>query len=455
MKIEKIIDENQGGVVLFLGRITNFTPEELTNFLEDKGMVYANKYRGEEVVLVVLSTMLTPLEEQTSYELYDAKIPEVRLEEFEVFYTKYIKPNTLMMSLKLSNDQERLKRLLKNEAFNDEVYLKLFKMYDWKNDGVYENDENRDVTITFVKRFFKPDGFRDPAMVYSPITLSNIARDAKESAILEAMLTMPNHEIKQSRKEDLRPKNLRELVALNSAVSKESIRYLLSFNDIRINSFLACNDAIGLREQEHIYTQANEVTKIMLTQNSNLEDKLFIKLLEEDDEVIKSLLTFQKIEDKRLEALLAKKFSDELLVYLGENQKISKVVEKLLGLSQALDYKLASNKLLSTMLLNQLYAKYGNAFMLPLSSNVNLSVALLETFYQYGGFEVLCHISANPSTPKHILTELCERNNHALNRHLAVNPSVDLFYLEAFQLDTELMMLMTQNQTFLESIAHK
>lgn len=455
MKIEKIIDENQGGVVLFLGRITNFTPEELTNFLEDKGMVYANKYRGEEVVLVVLSTMLTPLEEQTSYELYDAKIPEVRLEEFEVFYTKYIKPNTLMMSLKLSNDQERLKRLLKNEAFNDEVYLKLFKMYDWKNDGVYENDENRDVTITFVKRFFKPDGFRDPAMVYSPITLSNIARDAKESAILEAMLTMPNHEIKQSRKEDLRPKNLRELVALNSAVSKESIRYLLSFNDIRINSFLACNDAIGLREQEHIYTQANEVTKIMLTQNSNLEDKLFIKLLEEDDEVIKSLLTFQKIEDKRLEALLAKKFSDELLVYLGENQKISKVVEKLLGLSQALDYKLASNKLLSTMLLNQLYAKYGNAFMLPLSSNVNLSVALLETFYQYGGFEVLCHISANPSTPKHILTELCERNNHALNRHLAVNPSVDLFYLEAFQLDTELMMLMTKNQTFLESIAHK
>ncbi len=455
MKIEKIIDENQGGVVLFLGRITNFTPEELTNFLEDKGMVYANKYRGEEVVLVVLSTMLTPLEEQTSYELYDAKIPEVRLEEFEVFYTKYIKPNTLMMSLNLSNDQERLKRLLKNEAFNDEVYLKLFKMYDWKNDGVYENDENRDVTITFVKRFFKPDGFRDPAMVYSPITLSNIARDAKESAILEAMLTMPNHEIKQSRKEDLRPKNLRELVALNSAVSKESIRYLLSFNDIRINSFLACNDAIGLREQEHIYTQANEVTKIMLTQNSNLEDKLFIKLLEEDDEVIKSLLTFQKIEDKRLEALLAKKFSDELLVYLGENQKISKVVEKFLGLSQALDYKLASNKLLSTMLLNQLYAKYGNAFMLPLSSNVNLSVALLETFYQYGGFEVLCHISANPSTPKHILTELCERNNHALNRHLAVNPSVDLFYLEAFQLDTELMMLMTKNQTFLESIAHK
>jgi len=264
---KKIIMENQGGTVLFLGRVTNFTAEEISNFLEAQGMKYADKYEEQEVAIVVLSTMMTPLEEQHSYTLYNAKIPEFRLAQFEEFYTKHIKPNTLMMSLKLSNDQERLKRLLKNSSFGDEVYLKLFKMYDWGADGVYDNDANRDTTITFVDRFYKPDGFRDPAMVYSPITLSNIARDAKKPAILDAMLTMPNHEIKQSRKEDLRPKNLRELVALNPMISRENIRYLLSFNDSRINSFLACNDAINLKEQEYIYRQANEVTKIMLTQN--------------------------------------------------------------------------------------------------------------------------------------------------------------------------------------------
>jgi len=343
MNIEETIQENQGGTVLFLGRVSNFTPEELTNFLEAQGMNYADKYSGQEVALTVLSTMLTPLEDDYSYTLYDAGVPEARLEEFEVYYTKHIKPNTLMMSLKLSNDQERLKRQLKNESFSDEVYLKLFKMYDWGEDGVYDNDENRNVTISFVDRFYRPDGFRDPAMVYSPITLSNIARDAKTSEILDAMLTMPNHEIKQSRKEDFRPKNLREIIALNANISHENIRYLLSFNDNRIKSFLACNNAITREAQELIFQNADEVTKRMLTQNNSLDEKLFAELLKSDDEIVQSLLTFQKVTESRLKAVLEVNLKEELLAFLGENQKISEVVENLIGINRLLDQKLASN----------------------------------------------------------------------------------------------------------------
>ena len=452
MNIENIIQQNQGGTILFLGRVTNFTPEELTNFLEDKGMKYADKYMGQEIALVVLSTMLTPLEEETSYDLYDAKIPEARLVQFEEFYTTHIKPNTLMMSLKLSNDQERLKRLLKNEAFSDEVYLKLFKMYDWGVDGVYENDENRDVTITFVERFFRPDGFRDPAMVYSPITLSNIARDAKTADIIDAMLTMPNHEIKQSRKEDLRPKNLREIVALNPNISHESIRYLLSFNDDRINSFLACNNAIRIDAQELIFQKANEVTKLMLTQNDSLDDKLFIELLKSDDEIVQSLLTFQKITAERLEHILEANLSSDVIALMGENRYIGEVVEKLMGIDKALDYALASNVLLSTQQLTSLYKTYADELMLALSSNPNLDVVLIEQFYKSNNEEVIKNLAANPSTPKALLGELCERNEHDINRSLALNPSVELVYLEQFALDSELIMLMTQNQTYLASV---
>ena len=452
---KKTMMENQGGTVLFLGRVTNFTAEEISNFLEAQGMKYADKYEEQEVAIVVLSTMMTPVEEQHSYTLYNAKIPEFRLVQFEEFYTKHIKPNTLMMSLKLSNDQERLKRLLKNSSFGDEVYLKLFKMYDWGADGVYDNDANRDTTITFVDRFYNPDGFRDPAMVYSPITLSNIARDAKDPAILDAMLTMPNHEIKQSRKEDLRPKNLRELVALNPMISRENIRYLLSFNDIRINSFLACNDAINLKEQEYIYRQANEVTKIMLTQNNSLEDTLFKELLGADEEIVKSLLTFQKLNEKRLAYILEKAFSDELLAYMGENQSIASILKDVIGLNRVLDYTLASNRSLDKFSLESLYERYGDELMLPLSSNPNISVALLEQFYNSKNREVVQNIATNPSTSKEILKELCERNEHELNRYLVLNPSVDLLYLETFALDSELIMLMSQNQTYLDSIIKK
>ena len=451
-KIEEIIKNNQGGTVLFLGRVTNFTTEELTNFLESQGMMYADKYRGEEIALTVLSTMLTPLEEESSYTLYDAQVPEVRLAQFEAFYTTHIKPNTLMMSLKLSNDQERLKRQLKNSAFSDEVYLKLFKMYDWGADGVYDNDENRDATISFVDRFYQPDGFRDPAMVYSPITLSNIARDTKNSAVLDAMLSMPNHEIKQSRKEDLRPKNLREIVALNPHIAHENIRYLLSFNDDRINSFLACNDAIRVDAQVLIFQKADEVTKLMLTQNNSLDDTLFKELLKSDDEIVKSLLTFQKLTKSRVNSILEANLNEDVLELMGENQQIEEVVEALMGLNKSLDYKLASNKALNSEQLTTLYEKYGDEFMVPLSSNPNLEPKLLELFYAKGDEEVVLNIASNPSTPQAILDELAEKNIHKFNRSLALNFSTKLAYLEQFALDSELIMLMTKNSTYLESV---
>jgi hypothetical protein len=451
MKTEEIIKNNQGGTVLFLGRVTNFTPEELTNFLEAQGMNYADKYRGQEIALTVLSTMMTPLEDDISYELYDAKIPEIRLIQFEEFYTKYIKPNTLMMSLKLSNDQERLKRLLKNSSFTDEVFLKLFKMYDWGNDGVYDNDDNRDSTITFVDRFFRPDGFRDPAMVYSPITLSNIARDAKESAILDALLTMPNHEIKQSRKEDLRPKNLREIVSLNPNLAHENIRYLLSFNDDRINSFLACNNSVLVDAQELIFQKSNEVTKLMLTQNENLDDRLFIELLKSEEEIVSSLLTFQKITNLRLKAILEANLNESIIESMGENKQID-VIDKIIGLTRGLDYRLASNHQLNTEELNGLYCEYGDEFVLALTLNPNLEPKLLDSFYAKEDEAITLNIASNPSTPQAILDELGEKNIHQFNRGLAVNPSTKLSYLEQFALDSELIMLMTKNQTYLNSI---
>lgn len=452
MKIEEIIENNQGGTVLFLGRVTNFTPKELSLFLEVQGMNYTNRYNGQDIALTVLSTMVTPLEEEFSYELYDKGIPEVRLAQFEEFYTKYIKPNTLMMSLKLSNDQERLKRLLKNSAFSDEVFLKLFKMYNWGDDGVYENDENRDVTICFVERFYRPDGFRDPAMVYSPITLSNIARDAKTADILDAMLTMPNHEIKQSRKEDLRPKNLREIVALNPNISYEIIRYLLSFNNNRVNSFLACNSSVGVDGQRVIFNSSDDITKLMLTQNDSLDDDIFLELLNEKEEIVASLLRFQKITSLRVKYILEHKFSNETLSILGENRLISEVVSELIGLARELDYRLASNVEIENSLLSLLYDRYGDEFIVPLSSNRNLSTQLLREFYKSDNREVILNLASNRATPKDILRELAQRDEHEINCKLALNPSVELEYLQQFALNTELIMLMSQNETYLASV---
>jgi len=448
-KLEKIISENQKGVVLFLGRVTNFTAEELGNFLEAQGMSYAEKYTGQEVALLVLSSMMTPLEEDLSYELYDLNVPDVSLQAFESFYTTHIKPNTLLMSLKLSNDQERLIRLLKNEAFADDVYLKLFNMYDWRGEGIHETDNNRDITISFVTRFYKPDGFRDPAMIYAPTTVMNIAQETANSDVLDAILSMPNHQIKVSRFEQHRPRNLRETVAFNESISQLNIKRLMGYHDTSLDYFLAANSALASAEQEILYARATEETMLMLAHNENLSDELFEKLLSQSDNVVKTLFTYQPMSELRV-LLLSEHHH---LAYVGKNQTITSVIAQLLAFNdETLDREIASNSTIASDILLKLYDKYGESIGNSLAQNENLPTRLFHEFYARNNREIIEFLATNRATPKEILSELCELKERELNRLLASNPSVDIYYLREFQLDTSLIRILADNETYGKSV---
>jgi len=449
-KIEEIIQNKQGGTVLFLGRVTNFTVEELSNFLEVQGMSYADKYIGQDdIALLVLSSMMTPLEEDLSYELYDAKVPDVTLKDFEAFYTTHIKPNTLLMSLKLSNDQERLLRLLKNEAFLDDVYLKLFKMYDWNGEGVHENNNNRDITISFVKRFYRPDGFRDPAMIYAPTTVVNIAQESNNFEVLDAILTMPNHEIKVSRYETNRPKNLRETVAFNEALSLEAIKRLLSYQDKSIDYFLCSNPTLRESDLELLYGRVDRDSKLMLTQNSKLSDRLFEKLLWDGDEVVKSLLSYQEMSEYRLGLVE----DSEFIAYLGQNETITNIITNLIELnSRELDFQLASNSVVNFEILEKLYEKYADEILFMMAHNPNLSTEFFLMLHKKNEYNIDEALATNHSTPKEILSTLCERKDRELNRLLASNPSVNIKYLREFQLDTSLIRILANNETYGNSV---
>jgi hypothetical protein len=447
--MKNILKNSKNGTALFLGRVTNFTDIELTNFLEEHGLKYANRYENQDdIVLVILSSMLTPLEEQISYDLYDMGLPDVTLAKFEEYLTSHIKPNSLIMSLKLSNDQDRLKRLLKNEAFSDEVYIKLFGLYNWHGKGVHESDDNRDITITFVKRFYRPDGFRDPAMIYAPTTLMNIAQDTKDSILLDTMLDIPNHKIKISQRGERRPKSLRELIAFNEHLSKRGIKRLLGFNNSDINYFLASNSALGSRGQMSIFNRADIDTKMMLAHNSNLSDTLFEELLRDDEEIVKTLLSFQILNIDRLE-MVVKKVDREVLSYIGYNPTAIDVIDLLLDLrDKKLDFGLSSNSSISTKYLKELYNRYGRDIAIEICKNQNISKEMAEEFYRWKKRDIIKTLAQNISTPKKILDELCKLNDRELNMLLASNSSVSLYYLQQFQLDPSLIMILAKNETY-------
>lgn len=448
--IETVFKAQPGGTVLFLGRVTHFSSAELQHFLEAQGMIYADNYTEQEVVLLILSSRMTPAEEQHSYLLYDAGVPDTTLEQFEQYMSTHIQPKMLLMSLKLSGDQERLRRLLGNEAFPDTLYLKLLEMYDWGSDGIHENDANRDVTISFVKRFYHPDGFRDPAMIYAPSTMMIIGRESDNPAVLEAILSMPNHEIKVSRYEQKRPKNLREMVAFNPHISAKILKRLLAYAILDIDYFLASNAAVGAEALERLYARSNSQIKRMMAQHPSLPDTLFMRLLEEtDEETVQGLLVFQSFDEKRLNAV----WGHQYIAYLGANRQIGAYIQRLLDCQDdILDTALASNPSVASSCLEKLWERHSDTIAAPLAANPNITSEMAQRLYVLGEKKVLEALAANASTPVAILDAMCELENRELNRFLASNPSVKITWLRRFQLDTSLLRILAGNKTYGEEI---
>ncbi len=443
--IEKAFENARGKSVLFLGRLKNFTAEEVKIFLKQYRADFTEKL-DENVAVVIESTMLNPPQEEVSYEVYKQKIPTFRLDEFEKLYAQKITPDSLLMSLKLSNDQSRIIRLLKNEAFDDAMYLKLFKLYDWKGLEVHESDENRDVTTTFVKRFYNPEQFMDPAMIYSPVTLMTIVAESDDAEVLEAMLSFPHYEIKIS-KNERRPRTLKEMIALNTHANEVTLKQLSRFKNLDIDYFLVQNDSLSHRLQEEIYERATYETKKMLTQNQNLSDALFDKLLQEDEEIVSYLFTFAKIDENRLEKVRG----HQHFAVLGDGEGIEEVLPILLEIDdEKLHYKLAENPLVKAASLEKIYARYGEKMIPALCANPHTPTNMLEAFSKMGDFDVI--LAANPSTPTEILIAYFNLSDDALNLALASNEALPIEYLQQLQLDSSLMNTLANNKTFTKNL---
>jgi len=443
--MKTLFQQYSGGTVLFLGRMTQLTPQEIAVFLEEQGMHYSDRYEGEEVALLVLSSMLSPEEEQLSYRLYEAGVPDVSLEHFLQYYSSQIQPNSLLMSLKLSNDQMRLRRMLANDALDEALFLKLMMLYDWGGDGVMESDANRDVTVSFIKRFFRPESFRDPAMIYAPTTLMIIAGQSRDPMVLATLLTMPNHQVKTSRYEQRKPANLREAVAFNTAVDRPTVRKLLAYRDGGIDYFLAANTALDREALWEIYRRSDSAVREMMAHNEALPEELFEALLQREEAVQQALLTHQSLRPSQIERLLA----HPLRHYLGANRSVTDALAQLLALEDAqLDSVLAANPVAGPDTQQLLYRRYGTKIAAALAANPSLEASLAMKLFEHALPEVEEALAANSATPPEILDRLCQRESPSLNPHLAANPSVDIYWLRQFQLDTSLIRILAENRTY-------
>jgi len=448
--IEELIKKSNSKNILFLGKLINLTPKEIESFLNKEGLNFCQEYEEDkDYTFVVLSSILNPYDEEISYEVYNRGIKDIKLEQFEAYYISKIKPNSLLMSIKLKNDQDRIKRLLKLKSLDDSLYLKLFNLYKWDEGGVFDSDSNRDVTISFIKRFLpKRANVNHNEVVHSPASLLEIALICQNVDVLKSMLKFPKFELRGRGKEEWKPRELKEFIATNESIDSEIIDFLLNLNNNRIDTLLALNSALDKYQLEIIFNRASSQTKINLTKNSNLDDELFKKLL--DSKVKEELLNNQQITKDRLK--LIKK---EDLIYLANNLNISEIIDDILFKNKDLDFALSQNIALNSNHLQELYKKYGNDIAINLSKNPNTPKELLKEFFKLDSWNIKLNLATNPSTPIEILDALCEMDNRELNLKLATNESVRDEYLEFFKVDNELLRALSKNKKFLKNMEKK
>ncbi len=430
-----------GKSILFLGRLSSFSDEEIKLFLEKFDIAYT-KTLDENVVMAVESTLLSPLEEEIATKAYQNKIPLYTIESFERLYAKELNRDSILMSLKLSDNQQRLFRLLHNTYLEDELFIKLFSMYDWGNEGMFDNSQNMKISTLFAKRFFKKERF-DPATYYSPVSIFEIALLNKNPDLLEVMFDLPDIKIKRSKSGIKRASTLKEAVSFNPFANKKTLTKAFRLNDEEIDYFLAQNPSLAPHLQERIFERADIKIKESLCKNRNLTNELFEKLTD-----IEALWRYQKIDKKRF--LLLK----TSISIIGENENIEKeVADTLIEQNDEETLKhLCSNPVLTRHQLKRLYNLKNKNLYAHIAANPNTPVNILEKLFEENDKEIDSSLALNQNTPTEILEVLYNKDDFEINCHLALNEALDIKWLQQLQIDHRLLNYLKENKTFTQNI---
>jgi len=449
MALEALLAASEGKKILFLGREGVFTDKETARFLKKFKLSITREYE-EELAAVVEYHRLNPLEEEVSNMAYDAGIPLYKLVEFEKLLSEQINDDELLMGIKLSNDKERLLRLLGNEHISDALFVKLLKMYTFDEEEE-DNRDDRDVIMFTLRRYIniKPN---EEDLLYSYLTLRRLATEAIDPNLLEALVSFPNFSFSVRGKEKI---TLWETIARNPAVGEALACKLLAFRDPVVDRALASNPMVSLEILNILSDKKNrEIDKALATNNA-IDDALFGTLLERDDSVIALLFVWQPITLLRLEQIEHMGIDDAFYALLGANGSLqSSIVQELFEKGEPLLLEaLSGNPIVQPEILEEIYQKDELRYFRPLAQNPSVPAWILQTFYEeYSDDEnILAALAYNPATPEKILKELFERDCFEINRGLATNASLPMELLDQLKVDTRLQNDLAQNERLAQS----
>lgn len=447
LSLETLLSTSKDKKFLFLGREGLFTKDEIARFLK-KYEIIITKYLEESVVATIEPNSLNPVEEDISNDAYDAKIPSFSLDAFEKLLSESINDDELLMGIKLSNDQERIFRLLGNENIKEDLFVKLLAMYEWHDDE--EDDRyDRDTIMYTLKRYIdiKPN---ETDLLYSYLTLRRLAAEATNPRLLSALIGFPNFEFLIRGKEKV---TLRETIARNEYLDAELISKLVSLRDDRVDVALACNNSVGLVLLKSLLAKNKEKIDESMATNLNIDDLLFDTLLEKNEKTVQLLLLSQPIDTERLKLVDKHHLDLGVFATIGVNERLDNaVIDALITReNEALICHLSANKSLTTEQVENIYKKGLASSFEYLGMNPATPVEMLEMFYEtYDESAMRVALAHNKSTPEAILRTLFARDEFDIYKSMASNASVPMDLLDILKVDTRLQNELAENEIFVK-----
>ena len=391
--------------ILLFGKSRAFSEEEFLSQLQFHHIILA-KEMGTDVQFVVEGRMMNPYEQNLSDALYEQKkYTFMNIDAFEKLLAQEIDNDTLLMSLKLSNDKVRLKSFLQNSCIEDELFFRLLKMYSYGDEDFFENDDNRDVSAALIGRFYE-NIERNHNVQYATTGIYHLVQQTANEQLLEAIA-------------DLAP-------------TKKHPKLMQA---------LALHPKLPKSVQKMFLKKSDDATKEAMAYNANL-DKSIVRALIQDEKLAAVVAQHSKL-DEELFGILS-----EYKVFLARNETLNEGMQQALFACHdtAISLALAKNRALHVTTYKRLLDLKSEEINTVLYTNSATPVEMLEAAYKTGQYNEA--LSANSATPQNILEEFFKSGDEKILYNLAKNENTPVEVLYQLQLDSRFDRAVKTNKAF-------
>jgi hypothetical protein len=435
MNLEKLEDKK----ILLFGKSRAFSMDEFASQLKFHRISMATEFE-ENLSLVVEGRMMTPYEQNAGDALYKERsgsIEFVSIDVLEKELAKHIDANTLLMSLKLSRNKERLKSFIQNPMIDDELFFKLLKMYTWSGEDFFENDDNRDVSAAIIGRFYK-NIERNHNVQYATSGFMHLISQTSNQELIESIAGLePLLKIKSDAN-----RNILRAISSHVDTPKNVLTLFIKKADPSVNRVIAMRDDCDEEMQQRLYDSMDESVLEALSWSKNLAKNVVYKILE--IELYAKNMARNITLDDELFTLFVEKYPLET----AKNSSLSlSMQQRLMDLKQkCVNISLASNNFIDTSIIMGLLHEDSSEVANEIYKNSSTPPQALEEAYKESSNHL--SLSCNVSTPPHILLALAQSGDGEVLKALAQNPTTPVEVLYQLQLDARFARAVKENPAF-------